>query len=408
MLHIKVIFRGVKMKKNLFKKIALFAIMLGLVVTTNTTPVHAGDDDISTDSSGNVFCSGNSVSWSKDVNNEMFMAGQSVSAMDIKVNGSTFVAGYDVSLKENNVGGSVFAAGYNVTLGSDVKNNIFAAGSNVILSENTSAKALYAAGANVNVKGDYDCANVSGSNVFFDANVDGDVSIDADTVTFGDNAHISGNLNIKAKENPEADEIAEGNVIFEQVVEKDKSSDDVEKTVIKAGKATILLSLIKRIKKCIYWLFAFALLAVVFRLLFSKHLDDATEMVKKTPLQMLVTGFVGIIAVPFFIVIASVTFIGLPVAGLTAVLLAVIKCTSRVFAFASFGRYLIFDKLGKRFNPIIETMLAVLPAAIIKVIPFIGWIVGLACFMYTLGYVIQVGFNTLSKKKETIAEPTAE
>ena len=386
------------MKRNWFKKITTIAFIATILLAATAKTAYAGTSEVTKDHSGNVFGSGDSVSWNENVDNELFLTGFNVSALNVDVDGSAFAAGYDVAIKENKVGSSVFAAGYNVTIDSDVNNNIFVAGLNLILNENTSAKSLYAAGSSLNIKGDFDYANISGSNVYFDANVDGDVSIDADTITFGDNAHIGGNLDIKSNEEPETANIAKGTVTFEQ---KNSNEEETIEAVEEIGKATVYLSIVKRVKKFIYWTFAFALLAVVFKLLFSKHLDDSVAMVNNKTAPMLLSGFLGMIVVPFFILIAAVTIIGLPVAGLTGILLIIIRCTSRVFAFASFGRNLIFGKMKKRLNPMLETVLAVLPAAFIKVIPFVGWLVGIACFIYSLGYVLQVGYSILGSKKKS-------
>ena len=114
---------------------------------------------------------------------------------------------------------------------------------------------------------------------------------------------------------------------------------------------------------------------------------------------MLISGFVSLLVLPFALIIMCVSYVGLPLAGFTALILSVLLFFSRVFTFASIGRYLMFFKSKKRFSFLVEVILATLPAALIREIPILGGLVGFVCVVYTLGYVVQASYLHLNKKR---------
>ena len=76
-------------------------------------------------------------------------------------------------------------------------------------------------------------------------------------------------------------------------------------------------------------------------------------------------------------------------------------CVAKVFTFASLARELIFKNAKKRLHPVLEAVIAVLPAAVLKEIPFIGGLLSLACAVYMLGYVGLAFYYTVAGEKET-------
>lgn len=392
-------------KKNRF---SAYMMITALFVMLFSFPVMAGEIKV-TDSSGNVFLADGLVSWEGAVGNEIFAAGRDVSVKDADINGSAFLAGYDVSAVNDTVGGSIFAAGYTVTIDADINNNVWAVGNKVSTKEETRAKALHIVGTVVNIDGEYDGVAACGDTVIFNAKVDGNVAIEASTVKFGDDAEISGELKvISAKEPvlPDGDKI--GEYVFEKKVEEQQQSGEINGVVKKAAKVSIGMKILKAIKSIIYWIFAFAILALVFRLILNNQMDASVEMVTKKSLPMLLTGFLGIVCVPIVILVMFITVIGAPLGGLSLAAFMIIKFSSVVFAFGSYGRHLLFGKLEKRLNPVLETVISVLPMAVIRVIPLVGWIVKFACFIYTLGFALQSAYNSLGNKKEVVIENSTD
>jgi len=401
---------------RLIKIISAFTIAALLGITMMGSSVFASDTVFNTDSSGNYFGAGQTVDISslnvKKVENEFFAAGYDVTADEVDINGSAFMAGNNVSLTDAKVGGSAFLAGNSVKIDTVAKNNIWAVGASVSTSADTSVKGLHVAAGTVNCNGTFDSATLCGDTVTFNANVKGDVEIEAETVVLGENASVGGNLKIKAKSAPEnASEIVKGTYTFEENKENNEDEGSEEsgfsfgKVAGKAaGKATAGFIILKKIKKMVFNLFRFALMALIFAIVFKKNLESAYETATKKAGAHWGLGAVTVLFFPLAAIIICITIIGLPFAGLLTALYILALCNAWVFTFASLGRELIFTHTPKRLNPIAETVLAVLPAAIIKEIPVIGGLVGFACAIYTLGYVVLAIAKTISDNNEKKTE----
>lgn len=398
--------------KNYFIKgmsTALTSILAVIFIISN---VFAASDTFDTDSSGNVFGAGDVVNVvtgaSGEINNELFAAGMDVSANDVYIDGSAFVAGQSVTIKNSEVGASIFAAGNTVTIDAIANNNIWVAGNNIIVSEDTSVKGIHLAGNSVSVSGDYEGASICGSTVFFDAVVDGDVTIEADEITIGDNARVLGNLTITAPSNPDADSITEGDYTYEKpAVDTDDDYDGDEKFAVKKkfmknfSKASLGLLLLKKIKKVVLGLIKYALLASVLAFVFKKNLDKSYEYATTKTGAFIGTGALVLFCLPIIALVLCITVVGIPVSGLALTFYVLSLCVAKVFTFASLARELIFKNAKKRLHPVLEAVIAVLPAAVLKEIPFIGGLLSLACAVYMLGYVGLAFYYTVAGEKET-------
>lgn len=398
------------MKNKLFKGLA---IMFSVVIASAymTTGVFAANTEETADSSGNKYIAGTDIKVKENVGNELVMAGQDVKADGVDVDGSAFMAGMNVSFMDSTSGASVFAAGMNVNIDADVDNNIWAAGQNITLGSSTKAKAAHVAAENVSVKGEYEYLSANGNSIIFDGVVDGDADFSGNNIVIGSNAKITGKITVKATEEPVVKDGAEVQNIEFQLVEKDLADDEDKdvnpaETVTKVASKTIGFVILSKIKKFIYWSLAFALMAVVFAVLFKDNLVESYEMsIKKKPLAFWLSGAIGFVFIPVALLILCITVIGAPLAMLIAGVYALTLCAAKVFTFSSLVRELIFTHTKKRLHPILETVLAVLIAALVKVIPVISGVVSIICKIYTLGYIIQMGYEKIgTKKAQTVEE----
>lgn len=397
--------------KEVLKKGFAFAAALVLSAAVLGSNVYASDDVFERDSSGNVFGAGQTVSvegkGAENIENELFAAGMNVTADNTSVAGSVYAAGQSVSVSNTKVGASIFTAGNSVLINAKAENNIWAAGNIITIGDNTSVKGLHVAGNMVSVDGKYEAVTIAGNQVTFNAVVSGDVEIEAEHVVFGETAKIGGDLKVKSSEEPDVSGIAAGNYSFEQLEEKeDNDSDEINiKGIGKAaGKVAFGAIVLKKIKTAFFSLFKYAVLAVILAVVFKKNLSDAYEYSTKKPGQFWGFGALILITFPLIAIITCITVIGIPVAGFATALYVLALCMAKVFTFGSLVRELIFTRTSKRLHPVAETVLAVLPAAIIKVIPVIGGLVGFACAIYTIGYVCLAIFDTVSSNKTVKAE----
>ena len=385
------------------KKGLLFALACVTAMTVSSVSVKASDEIFDVDASGNVFGAGQTVDASKEsktIENEFYAAGMYVNANNVDINGSAFAAGESVTFNNTTVGGSIFAAGNTVTIDSVANNNIWAVGNIITLGADSSVKGLNVAGNTVEVNGSYKSANISGNSVVFNAEVEGDVKIEANSVTFGENAKIGGELVVKSSDDPKPSETVAESYEFEEVKEDNSSGSAISgKAKGIAGKAVIGTIILVKVKRVFFGLFKYALLAVILAFVFKNNLTKAYEYSKTKPGMFWGLGALTLVAFPIIAIIVAITVIGLPVAGLAVAFYALALVFAKVFTFASLVRELIFSRMGKRLNPVLEIVLAVLPAPILKEIPVVGAILSIACAIYMIGYVVLAFTDAISADK---------
>ena len=396
--------------REFFKKGLLYAFATAFALVVASASVKADSTDVfSKDPSGNVFGAGQSVNVASfsgiSVDNELFAAGMDVRADGVDIDGSAFMAGQNVSIVNSTVGGSIFAAGSNVTIDAAANNNIWIAGSSAIAGENTSVKGLHIAAANVVVDGTYDAVSISGSTVTFNGTCNGDMKIEADTVIFGDDAFVGGNLTVVADENPNAEGIVSGEYEFE---ESSSNETKTPEAIEAAKKAALGASIVGRIKSLIFNIMSYSVLAIVLYFVFRENLTKAYQYSKERAGAHWGFGALITICFPIIAIVTCFTIIGLPVVGIATVLYVLALCTARVFTFVSLGRELIFTHTSKRLHPVAEVVLSAILAAVVKAIPVVGTVAGLACAFYMIGYVCLAFADTIKGNNKKEIETEAE
>ncbi|MCQ2536727.1 MAG: hypothetical protein MJ110_07160 [Lachnospiraceae bacterium] len=390
------------MNKKIKLVAATFAAFVTLTMSVSTTAHAVELTDSKTDGSGNFFAAGEVVDTSAEcvtaIENECFLVGQTTYLRNVTVDGSAFVAGANVNVDDALIGSSLFVAGSEVSVDAVANNNIWAAGSNVKLSEDTSVKGLHAAGASVTVGGEYTQVDACGGSVYFDAKVDGDVNIEAENVTIGPNADVTGNINVTYSTNLNQDDNAK--VPNLNVTKVESSEEKMEEAARKA----VVNSIVAKIKMAFYMLFANSVIAVILALLFNSSLKKAYEYCTTKTGSFIGFGALIAIMAPTAIFIAAITIIGAPAAGLALMVYATVGFGCKVFTFGSLVRELIFTHTKSRLHPIAETVLAVLPLAIVRQLPVIKSLVGLACAIYTWGYIVLAIYDKLQKEKQITTE----
>lgn len=380
------------MKKNSLK-IKFAALFAAGLLIMSSIPTFASNDKV-TDDAGNVFIASDSSKTSEDVQGDLFLAGAKIGASNSHVDGNVVAAGQSLSLTNVTVDGSTIMAGYTVDISSDVNRNIFAVGYTIDLESDTAAKAVYTCGAFANISGSYKTVHASAAKIYFDATVDGDVSLAADEVVFGENASIGGTLTVTASNEPDTSKVSAASYKFNLIENNPKEE------VKKSAQTILFMAITKKIRSFIYWSLAFSALGLCLYFLSSTTLNGAAQMVTNRPLAMLLSGFISLICAPIAMIILAITVIGLPISGALLLIFCLLNLIAVPFTFASFGRRIIFGKTT--LHPALSTVLSMVIAALVKVLPFVGKIISLCCVIYTFGYAIQKLY--LSKKKVTATE----
>ena len=376
------------------KKKGVSLLIAALLTICMCVPVFAADID----SAGNIFEAGNLVSLPSNPFFGAVAAGQSVSAKNAKADGSVFAAGQDVTVQNSEIGESVYLAGNSISLkDSKVNGNIYCAGNSILITGDSEGNGVYATGNLISFEGTTNGFFVSGSEVVLAGTVNGDAVITADKVEIKDSAVVTGELKVTSPAEPEMSSGAKvGDYQFEKA-ETDK--EDAAKAVAAAGIGAMILA---KLLKGLYWIVAMAAFGMLLTWLFDRHLDGAVTMVKKNPGIMIATGAIAWAGIPVAALLLAITYILFPIAGMLTLAYILLLCAGLAFAGASLSR-LVFPRM----NRFASAAIGIAVLEILRLIPILGFIIGVAADIYLLGYVIQ-SLWLGRMKKETAEEGTVE
>ncbi len=361
------------------KKKSLTVILTLIMAILLCVPVFADDAQYDTDSAGNMFASGDLVTIKTTPFFGGFAFGKSIMMSNAEAAGSFMAAGQEINVSNSTIEESLYIAGNNIsTAYTEVYGNIYAAGNSVIIGEEVSGNGVYAAGSSIVFSGTSRCANLAASSVTFDGYVDGDVHISADKVTVTENAVVTGTLEIESANEPDISDSADvGEYSFDQV---DDKREDADEAVAKIG---ILGSIFKRFTKCIYWIVAMAAFGMLLCWLFNDHLNRALTFMKERPGAMIGCGIISWLCIPLAAIILLCTYILAPIGGMLMLLYVLLLCAGLAFTASSLAR-LVFPKM----NVFLSTLIGIAVFETVRMIPFIGFLVGIVADMYLLAYVV--------------------
>lgn len=366
------------LKKGFIKKAAAMIITAGIALSMTVGVYAAEEGEATLDSAGNVFTTGEDV-----IGGDYFAgfgAGRKICFTNANTEDSITAAGATIEVENCSVGGSVFVAGNEVrVIDSEVKGNIVTAGNQMTINKDTTSKSVIAVGNQVEFYGEADSLHFACTTAVIDGVVNGDAEITAESVTITDNAVIKGELKVYSSADPGTGAASVGKYVFE------KSEEQVEKSF--ASKV------FDKVKSAVYWAIAMSIVGFLMCLLIPTKLEDAARMVKYKTGAMLGSGAVVFFIFPIAAIMLCVTYVGLPLAGISTLIYSIILMLSVAFAGASLGR-IVFDKL----NPILASIVGIAILEVVKKIPFIGGLVFLAAAVYTLGFFIQTIWNGRLRK----------
>lgn len=361
---------------------------------------------------------GGSLSFGGD----RYVAGQSA-VVDTAVARDAFAAGYDVSLS-GPVSGNAHLAGFNVTSAADVTGDLYAAGYSISItggvggditamgnSINLAAPRpvpgnLRLAGQTVTITSEVGgSALVTAQSLTLSAPVKGDVGFFGEKLSFGPNARVDGTLTIHAPQPvtvPETVASAD-RVHFEQLVAPDYASE--------AGKTAE--HVVKGFWPAVWATGLWWLLLIVVGVLFitlAPRLTQSLQSVSGTrPFRRLGLGIVAFAAAVGLVPVLAMTLVGLVLVPF-AVLIVVIACILAYLA----GAYLVVLRVARALLPIDSNLrrLAVLAVAVVLVgllgmIPVLGWLLSLLVLCFGFGSIATVIMNRLTSSDRVEPLPPA-
>lgn len=373
-------------RKNLLVAIAVLAI--GLVLTgamARPIPAFAADSSSAASSAAAPSASAESPKDAVDakplgglpmMGDDYVWFGQDLKMTNATVKNDLIAAGQNISIVESMVAGDMRLAGENISIkDSTTVQNITAAGQSVSVL-NGNGKAVALAGQDVSFSGSCKELSAYAENVRIDGTVEGDVVVGATNVVIGTDAKIKGTLYVSASNEPVMERGSEvGDVEFTQV--EGASSDEIES-------AAASFALTMRIMFAIFGVIGTFITALLAEWLFRRHTAAAANMIRTRTGATIGSGVVGAIVAPVAVIIMFC--LGFTAVAAVGVIFALIAMTVLATGFMGASIFkLAFPKLG-RFK------CAMAGGAIMGVasaIPFLGFIVDVAAFMYFLGYVLQ-------------------
>lgn len=352
-------------------------LFLILVTCMLAMPTWADDDPTRFDFGGDSFRAGMSVSHDAAGTDDLFLAGDRV-AGKADITGSAFLAGRKVTM-EGAVVGDVYAAGEGVAIQGDVSGDASLLGRTVSVA-NVGGDLRVAAselrltgiiGGNV---------IIAGEDVTFDAAVGGDVTLGAQRVDWGDAASIAGQLIVYEEEL--------GSL---EVPERVASDDRVERRVAEKQAEPQQPSWRPSIGDFVFEVIVVAVLAVLVAALMPTRLAGMQQRVLARPLHTFWLGFLALSAVIGACVLLAITIIGLPLVAALALLAFIGIIFGYVIATYVLGVRLLLaagrpelDSIGNR---AIAAGTGALAAAVIGLIPYLGWLFAIALAFAGIGAI---------------------
>ncbi len=357
------------------KKKTIPAIMItGLMALAMCIPAFAQEPD----SAGNIFEAGDSVSLPSDPFFGGVLFGQSVNADGADAAGSLLTCGQEVNISDSSFGESLYMAGNMVSLNdTDVEGNLFAAGNSITISESTS-NGVYAAGNMIRFDGETNGLFVGGNQVTVSGTVNGDAIISAESVNISDDAVITGKLTVQSPSEPSLPDGAKiGDYAFELQTE---TEEEVAEVAVAAGVGAMIF---KKLTSGLYWIIAMAAFGMLLCWLFNDHLDRAVTYIKTKTGPMIGVGIVSWMCIPLASLILCITYILAPAGGMLMLAYVLLLCAGLAFAGASLVRLLL-----PNMNVFLSALIGIAVLEVVRLIPVLGFLVGIAADMYLLGYVI--------------------
>ncbi|MDE0524881.1 MAG: hypothetical protein OXH79_23345 [Boseongicola sp.] len=353
-----------------------------LITCLVAMPARSEDDSARFDFGGDAFRAGMSVTHDAAGVDDLFMAGDRVTGR-VDITGSAHLAGRKVTM-EGAVSGDVYAAGEDVAIQGDVSGDASLLGRTVSVAR--VGGDLRAAASELQVNGNIGGnAIIAGRDVVFDAAVGGDVTLAARNVDWGEAASIAGRLIIHEEELGDL-EVPERVASVDRVERREVEGREVERQ--QEPRRSHWRS---SIGDFLFEVIVVTILAVLIAALMPTRLAKMQRQVLARPIHTLWLGFLSLSAVTGASILLAVTIVGLPLVAALVLLAFVGTIAGYAVATYVLGARLLLatgrpepDSIGSRG---IAAGAGALAAAVIGLIPFLGWLFAIALALAGIGAI---------------------
>lgn len=371
------------------KLFALLGLLVFLVPSMALAAEFQSTDVVAKDTTPkNLYVANQTVTVDANVSGDLTAAGSTV-IVNGNVENSANLAGSTIFLK-GNVGQNAHVAGGNVNIDGTIGEDLVVFAGQVNLGSSSIVKGdVLVYGGTVTLNGRVDGKVVgSGGNVVINGLVAGNVDLkNVGTLSLTDKAVIGGNLKYSANESAKVSDkaVVKGQTDFKKVTVKNRPH-------ITAGVSVfgLLFGAVG----------AFLLLWIV-TLLLPKASKSVVENAFKNPWANIGIGFAVLVAAPVAMVIALVTLIGAPIAGIGFLLYILAMVFSGLYASLIIGSW-VYKMVAKsdKFEVNWKVVLVgVLLMGLLKLIPIIGWIFVFGFFLMALGSISGLAVSLVKAQK---------
>jgi hypothetical protein len=232
-----------------------------------------------------------------------------------------------------------------------------------------------------------------GGKILINGNVTEDIVCIGSELIIGQSARITGNLLVfggKIDKDPQA--VVKGDYFFTKLNLKKIESTILPFLIDKTGKMSIY-----RIIKLILWI----IIALVLFSVFSQHVIDGKEILRKNILKVLLFGVFSIITFIFLLIIfiiLSFFFIGIPFTIALVIIFIMLIMFGRVLLFLYIGSLINEKLLKKDFSPVVYILIGGILYGILKMIPLISSMTSILNILEIGAAVVYFGRNKIKLK----------
>jgi len=371
-------------------RVSLICLLVTLMVALFATPALAfdarGGQTVTVPSGevveGDLYVAGNNVVIDGTVNGDVFAAGQTLT-INGKVNGGVSLAGQTITLN-GSIGNGARVAGQSIIVNGNIGRDFVVFASDMTMSGKAAISGDLVMGLGTatingriagNIRGNVGQATISGE-------VGGNVDLTSGSLIVASGARIQGGLTYTSEN--------------QAVIQSGASiaGTTAHKVPVKEPARTFWSSAVWQVLGFLMIL----VLGIIFVLIASRRVAALANSVQSRPWQTLGLGAVILIVTPIAAIIVMITVIGLPLGLISLVLYGIALYLSQVPIGLLIGRLIIRRKpeLESRGMMIAALALGLFILFVLRLIPFVGWIVTLLTIVFGLGALITASRNPRS------------
>ncbi len=329
---------------------------------------------------GDLYAAGRTVAVHGSITGDLWAACRAAT-IDGVVAGSIMAAGETVDIS-GDVGHTVRAAGRTVIVGGDVEGDVLALGGEVNLTSRAQVMGDFLVGAGSAsidgvVEGDL---TGGGGEVGIAGEVGGDVHLEVDQLTLSPTAIIQGDLTYTSVEEADIQPGAQiAGIVTQNLPEVKGERARPFPLALLSGAGGKVIG------------FLMALLAgLIIILLVPRRLTAMAESIRIRPGPSVGWGAIILLLTPIAAVIVCMTVVGIPVGLIALVLYAISIYLSQIPVSLLVGRWIVRRGRGAESRVVIfgAFALGLIILRLLRLIPKVGWLIGLAVVLFGLGAIV--------------------